>query len=202
MVLSDPATMEKSESLALALAPVPLEHSILRARCSMPDVPNTLSGYTFLDVRHSLNTGKGDGLYSKIIRFDDFDFLYLLLFDIYKCRPDSLISVGNLCGGRMRLIRLWKKWFTQNGAASEHGSETSSKMLFTRLVWAGPNFDVGFLVSATESGPHTKAESRSSSHVIPRPSADTRFYHVKIEKMLVQDLYLLGLLEDFNPHDK
>ncbi|KAJ5875005.1 uncharacterized protein N7473_011191 [Penicillium subrubescens] len=202
MVLSDPATMEMNESLALVLAPISLEHSILSALCSMPDVPDTLSGYTFLDVRRSLKTGKWDDLYSKIIRFDEFDFLYLLLFDIYKCRPDSLISVGNLCGGRMRLIRLWKKWFTENGAPDEHGSETSSQTLFTKIVWAGPNFDVGFLVSATESGPDKQAGSGPSSHVITRPGADTKFYRVKIEKMLVQDHYLLGLLEGFNPSDR
>jgi hypothetical protein len=199
MVLSDPATMEQNETLALLLSSFSIEPFILNALRSAPQRPGSLQNYTFLDVRRAPSPGKCDDLYSKTIQLDDLDFLYLLFFEVRRCSSESLVSVNNLCGGRMRLIRLWKKWFSENRGLQIHDGEGTSKRLFTKLVWAGPNFDIGFLFSARETGSPEQAGSISSLHVTPRPGADAKLYHIRMEKMLVRDQYLLGLLEGFNP---
>lgn len=190
--------MEKNETLALVSSSISIEPSVLNALGSAPNWPGSLQSYTLLDVRRGLIPGKCGDLYSKTIQLDDLDFLYLLFFEVHRCRPESPISVKNLCGGKMRLIRLWKKWFTENRALQIYDGEGISKGLVTKLVWAGPNFDMGFLFSASETGSSKQVGSNSSLYAIPRPRADAKFYHIRMEKMLVRDQYLLGLLEGFN----
>ena len=47
-----------------------------------------------------------DENFSKIMHLDGLDILYQLCFNLYKCKSESFVLVSNLCGEKIRIIRL------------------------------------------------------------------------------------------------
>ena len=207
MIILDPATMERCETLQLSWPQEPNEHQPFG---TLSGAPSRRRGYTKLKVSRSQNFDNFDvgfteshvltqnvlhDSYSKIIHFDNLDFLYQLCFDIHKCHTGSFITVGNLCGPRMKMIRLWNDWFKANDLGYSKDLRASDGKLFTKLVWTDRLRDVGFFLSASEIASPGKIPLGLYSGFSSGPFSDSKFYRIDIEEILIRDHHLLGLFE-------
>ena len=163
MIILDPATMELCETLKLHRSRDSNEHHFFDRVDHAPSRLVSQKGYTRLEVSRGhrfdkLSCGPVESRdlrqqpshepYSKTIQLDGLDFIYQLCFEIHKCRSDSFISVSNLCGPRMKMIRLWSDWFVAGKSKSSNGCSVSGLKLFTKLVWTDSTYDIGFILSA------------------------------------------------------
>lgn len=205
MMLSDPTMMQRCEALALSRSLDPLKqefledqthpprdfappHNFISLKVSPTESLDRLSSDT-IGLPEDITNIASRASYSKVIQLDDLDFLYQMCFAIYECKSNSSIAVSNLCGGRVKFIRLWSEWFTGSK------SNTSSGKLFTKLVWCDSVFDVGFIVSAY--GPITPGNESPgfASEVRVGSTSNSRFYRIEVEQMVIRDRHILGLFE-------
>lgn len=213
LILSDPASMQGCEFLELAKPralnrqnlPGSMDHRTEvitwqgnHTRLSISCGQNfSVSNLDTQDVHDDLRVASPAN-YSKSIQLDDLDFLYQICFDIHRCIPRSLIAVANLCGERMRMLRLWKYWFTEAEAQTASRSVVSGMKLFTKLVWVDSNFDIGFIISAHGSicpdNCHLMAPSSETGGLF----RDPRTYRIELEEVIIRDSHLIGLFEGFN----
>ena len=210
VIILDPATMEVCETLELHRSRDSGKHQIFETVDFAPSRLVSQKGYTRLELSRGqhhdkLNRGSVESRdftqkpphdpYSKNIQLDDLDFLYHLCFEIHKCRADSFISVSNLCGPRMKMIRLWSDWFAASKPENGKGYSMPGTKLFTKLVWTDSTYDVGFILSAHQIASPGKASPSPYSGFLKRPFSDTRFYRIDIDEMVIRNNHLLGLFE-------
>ncbi|KAJ5335644.1 uncharacterized protein N7506_005702 [Penicillium brevicompactum] len=208
MMLSDPNTMQRCEALELTCSLSSVKWEFFEEKTHPPK--NIAPPHRFISWRvcpaKGLDTLSSDTVevttdmaprasYSKIIHLDDFDFLYQMQFAIYECKSSSSISVSSLCGGRIKSIRLWSRWFTGSKSYGTYESNTPSGKLFTKLVWCDSVFNVGFIVSAYGPICPEDESSRVASEVRLGSTPDSRFYRVEVEEMVIRDGHVLGLFE-------
>lgn len=213
MILSDPATMQRSETLELTASRDPVKHLFFKSMTHTAKRIAPLQDYISLKLSRTqcLDKPNADSVgsdaisqaslqdnYSKIIQFDELDFIYHMCFAIHKCKRGSFISVGNLCGERMKMIRLWTNWFTNAKPQYRDGSSTSCAHLFTKLVWSDSSFDVGFIVSAHECAPPDSNPIYPGSKSMTGLCWNSESYRIEIEEVIIRDQYLLGLFEGFS----
>jgi hypothetical protein len=212
MMLSDPATMEECEALELN-----------QSRNLAQDNPNGFTDGQYhlspkenyarfklsrskslkmfsLSSIQSENSGSRppQESFSKIIHLDGLDFLYQLCFSLYKCKSESFVTVSNLCGEKMRMIRLWSNWFTESKGQLRSDSSEFCTKLFTRLVWSDPSLNVGFIVSARDHVFIGNTPPITYAGFLNGPPDNLKFYRIEIEQIIIRNNYLLGLLEGFH----
>lgn len=210
MVLLDPPTMDGCETLALTRSAGTVTHESSSLAAHPASQLLARKGYTRLkvsrDQRFTTSALRSYGLnapfqkpprdqYSKIIQLDTLDFLYQLCFEIHQCRSDSFVSVGNLCGPRMKMIRLWSDWFTSNKQQHSDGCSKPSVTLFTKLIWTDSTFDVGFILSAREPASPGVESASPSSGLTQGLYSDSKCYQIDIDEMVIRNHHLLGLFE-------
>lgn len=202
--------MELCETLELYRSRDPEEHQFFATVDHAPSRLVSQKGYTRLEVSREQRLDKLDcgsvgsrditqkpshDSYSKTIQLDDLDFLYQLCFEIHKCRADSFISVSNLCGPRMKMIRLWSDWFVAGKPEHGKGCSVSGVKLFTKLVWTDSTYDVGFILSAHQIPSAGKVPLGAYSGLSKGPFSDTRFYRIDIDEIVIRNDHLLGLFD-------
>lgn len=207
ITLSDPATMGGCETLDLSelqcsSGQVHVEVSApLRGKMACEQIYTMLGIYRYQKTSTpgavSLESNpifsiESRNCYSRDIELDDLDFLYQLHFDLQKCRLDSPISLDNLCGERVRPLRLWKAWFSVSEDEKKVHDDSSPMKLFTKIVWADVGHDVGFTVSA-----YKPPESYSSGmdSLVRTAAFAPKTYRIEIENIMIRNSYLLGIFE-------
>lgn len=99
----------------------------------------------------------------------------------------------------MRMIRLWKAWFTDGAPQVQCiDSYGSYEKLFTRVVWTDASQDVGFLISARRYSITGQRAAGSYASIFQGPFYESKLYEIKIEKMMIRDHHVLGLFEGFS----
>lgn len=210
MMLSDPAMMQRCEALELSLSRSPVKQRFFGDKMHSPKHWPPRDSFISLKVSRdkSLDSLASDMIrpgditqmaqrvnYSKIIQLDNLDFLYQMCFAIYECKSNSSILVSNLCGGRVKTIRLWSDWFTEGKTDCSDESNTSSNRLFTKLVWTDRAFGVGFIVSAYGPIVPEKEGFNPDLEFMVGTNFDSRFYRIEVEEMVIRNRHILGLFE-------
>lgn len=212
MTMSDPAMMEQPETLRLSLSRNPVKHHFLDTIAKTPEMISPRDQYISLKLsRDQLSNRRGKGLsssgdtkqasphanYSKTIKLDSLDILYQICFAIHKYRSESSVSAANLCGWRTKWIRLYPHWFPGRKDQSQTGGIASCGKLFTRLLWIDATHDIGFVISAKQSTQRDESH-RPHPTLSPSPMWDPVFYQIEVEEVLIKDVSILGLFEDFS----
>jgi hypothetical protein len=206
MLLSDPAAMQGCETLELTRWQGPVKDQFIHTATPIPErikgkenyISLTLSRQIPKKVRlssiapNNITPVPTHGRYSKTIQLDELDFLYQLCFAIHKCKIQSHIYPSNFSGAGMKMIRLWKDWFTQGNVQGNPTGSGSGPKLFSKLIWTDPAFEIGFVLSARKA-----VLPEPYNGYFARSHFPSQLFQIDVDEVVIRDNYLLALFEGF-----